>query len=75
MTFKAAAQEFAAALQQMFDESVIIARAFVRVPYGSLPLKNKQFVQKLAESAGAAADLKKQGNTSRLYLFLRRYAQ
>jgi hypothetical protein len=53
-----AAQELVAALQQQFDESVVIARAFVTVPYGSLPAKNQEFVRNLAESAGAAADLK-----------------
>jgi histone H3/H4 len=57
-TLEDAAQELVAALQEKFDESVVIARAFVTVPYGGLPPKNKEFVQKLAESAGAAADLK-----------------
>jgi hypothetical protein len=53
-----AAQELVASLQKKFDESVVIARAFLTVPYGSLPQKNIEFVQKLAESAGAAADFK-----------------
>ena len=53
-----AAQELVAALQQQFDVSVVITRAFVTVPYGSLPSKNQAFVKNLAESAGAAADLK-----------------
>ena len=53
-----AAQELVTALQEKFDESVIIARAFVTVPYGSLPSKNKEFVRNLTKSAGAAADLK-----------------
>ncbi len=57
-TLEDAAQELVAALQQKFDESVVIARVFVTVPYGSLPPKNKEFVQKLAESAGATVDLK-----------------
>jgi len=57
-TLEGAAQELVASLQQYFDESVVIARAFVTVPYGSLPPKNGEFVQKLAETAGAAADLK-----------------
>jgi hypothetical protein len=57
-TLEDAAQELVAALQQKFGESVVIGRAFVTIPYGSLPSKNKEFVQKLAESAGAAADLK-----------------
>jgi hypothetical protein len=53
-----AAQELVAGFQQQFDESVVIARAFVTVPYSSLPPKNQEFVRNLAESAGAAADLK-----------------
>lgn len=53
-----AAQELVAALQQKFDESIVIARAFVTVPYGSLPPENRGFVQILAESAEASADLK-----------------
>jgi hypothetical protein len=57
-TLEGAAQELVASLQQTFDESIVIARAFVTVPYGSLPPKNREFVQKLAETAGAAADLK-----------------
>ena len=50
-TLEDAAQELVATLQQKFDESVVIARAFVTVPYGSLPPENKEFVQKLAGSA------------------------
>jgi hypothetical protein len=57
-TLEGAAQELVVALQQKFEKSVVIARAFVTVPYGSLPSKNREFVQKLAETAGAAADLK-----------------
>ena len=57
-TLEDAAQELVVSLQKKFDESVVIARAFVTVPYGSLPPKNREFVQKLAESAGAEADLK-----------------
>ncbi len=53
-----AAQELVATFQQQFDESVVIARAFVTVPYSSLPPENQEFVRNLAESAGAAADLK-----------------
>jgi hypothetical protein len=53
-----AAQELVAGFQQQFDESVVIARAFVTVPYSSLPSKNQAFVQNLAESTGAGADLK-----------------
>ncbi len=51
-TLEDAAQELVASLQEKFDESVVSARAFLTVPYGSLPPKNREFVQKLAESAG-----------------------
>ena len=53
-----AAQELASALHTQFDESVVIARAFVTVPFNSLPEANKEFVRNLAESAGAASELK-----------------
>ena len=53
-----AAQQLVSALQTKFNESVVIARVFITVPYVSLPPKNKEFVHKLAESAGIAADLK-----------------
>jgi hypothetical protein len=53
-----AAQEMVAALQTKFDESVVIARAFVTVPFAELPPSNKEFVLNLAKSAGAEAELK-----------------
>ena len=53
-----AAQELAAAIHNTFEESVTIARVFVTVPFGSLPEANQSFVRSLAESAGAAEDLK-----------------
>ena len=53
-----AAQELATALHTQFDESVVIARVFVTVPFAALPKSNKDFVRKLAESAGANEDLK-----------------
>jgi histone H3/H4 len=53
-----AAQELATALHSQFDESVVIARVFVTVPFDTLPEVNRDFVQKLAESAGVASDLK-----------------
>jgi hypothetical protein len=52
-----AAQEVATALHTQFDESVVIARVFITVPFGDLPATNKEFVQNLAESAGAASEL------------------
>ncbi len=53
-----AAQELATALHTQFDESVVITRVFVTVPFDALPSTNKEFVQKLAESAGAVSELK-----------------
>lgn len=53
-----AAQEMVAALQTKFDESVVIARTFVTVPFAELPPSNKEFVFNLAKSAGAEAELK-----------------
>lgn len=53
-----AAQELASALHTKFDESVVIARVFLTVPFTALPRTNEAFVRKLAESAGAAAVLK-----------------
>ncbi len=53
-----AAQELATALHTQFQESVALARVYFTVPFGTLPGTNKAFVQNLAESAGAAADLK-----------------
>jgi len=53
-----AAQELASALHTQFDESVVIARVFVTVPFDALPEANRDFVRKLAESAGVAESLK-----------------
>lgn len=53
-----AAQEMVAAMQTKFDESVVIARTFVTVPFSELPSSNKEFVLNLAKSAGAETELK-----------------
>ena len=53
-----AAQALATALHTQFDESVVIARVFVTVPFGDLPEDNKTFVKGLAEGAGSGTDLK-----------------
>jgi hypothetical protein len=53
-----AAQELATALHTHLDESIVIARIFVTVPFGELPATNQEFVRKLAESAGSGSDLK-----------------
>ena len=61
-----AAQQLATALHIKFTESVALARVFFAVPFDSLPSTNKEFVRKLAESAGAA--LKLEGTTPVLSL-------
>ena len=53
-----AAQETAAALHKQFEESVVLARVYVTVPFEALPPTNKTFVQNLAASAGAESELK-----------------
>jgi hypothetical protein len=45
-------------VQRRFEESVVIARVFVTLPFGQLPGVNQQFVRSLAESAGAGPALK-----------------
>jgi len=57
-TLEEAAQELVSALQNQFEESVVIARAFTTVPFKDLPAENKAFVTDLARSAGAEAELK-----------------
>ena len=52
-----AAQELAAGLHRRFDDSVVLARVYVTVPFKGLPPANKTFVQELAKSAGAEFDL------------------
>lgn len=52
-----AAQALASELQGQFEESVVIARVFLTVPYGSLPADSQQFVQNLAQSAGGNSEL------------------
>ena len=52
-----AAQQLASALSTQFEESVVIARVFVTAPFGELPSANQEFVQNLAESAGAGSEL------------------
>lgn len=52
------AQALATALRTQFQDSVVLARVYFTVPFGALPASNKTFVQDLAQSAGAASDLK-----------------
>ena len=52
------AQALAVALFGHFEESVVLARVFVTVPFAELPKTNQQFVRGLVESTEAVADLK-----------------
>lgn len=53
-----AAQELATALHGRFEESVVLARVYLTVAFGSLPKVNEQFVRALAEGAGANGELR-----------------
>jgi len=53
-----AAQTVVEALHTHFEESVVLARVYLTSLFDALPQANKDFVQKLTESAGAADDLK-----------------
>ena len=53
-----AAQELARTLHTQFEDSIVLARVFVTINFGSLPPANAEFVRNLAESAGATAGLK-----------------
>ena len=52
-----AAQTLAKGLHTHFDESVVIARVFVTVPYGDLPDFNRDFVDNLVSGAGVQDEL------------------
>jgi hypothetical protein len=53
-----AAQVLVDAVCQRFEESVVLARMFVTVPYDSLPPSNRHFVKQQAERSAAAGDLR-----------------
>ena len=57
-SLETAAQAVAEAMHTQFEESVVLARVYLTSPFDALPQTNKDFVLKLAESAGAADDLK-----------------
>ena len=52
-----AAQALVTALHAEFNESVVLARTFLTVPFDALPASNQGFVRNLAESAGAQSEL------------------
>ncbi len=49
-----AAQSFNSLLYGEFQDSVVLTRTFVTVPFRELPLENRQFVERLAEGAHVA---------------------
>jgi hypothetical protein len=53
-----AAQALATALHTQFSESVVLARVYVTVPFDGLPPTVREFVEKLAGSAGQTNALK-----------------
>jgi hypothetical protein len=57
-SLEAASQAVAEALHTKFEESLVLARIYLTTSFDALPQTNKDFVQTLAESAGAADDLK-----------------
>jgi hypothetical protein len=53
-----AAQQLVTKIHAQFDESVVLARVYLTVPYGALPSTNTEFVKKLVSSTPAASELK-----------------
>lgn len=53
-----AAQQLVTKIHAQFDESVVLARVYLTVPYGALPSANTEFVKKLVSSTPAASELK-----------------
>ena len=51
-----AAQQLVTAIYERFEQSVIIARVFVSVPFADLPMPNQEYVRKLA-AAGSEITL------------------
>jgi hypothetical protein len=48
-SYEDAAQEFMGKFYEKFSDSVVLSRIFLTAPYSKLPLKNKQFVDKLTQ--------------------------
>jgi hypothetical protein len=53
-----AAQRLVTAIYDQFEDSVVLARMFLTVPFLALPPSNEAFVRGLAESAGVTSSLK-----------------
>jgi hypothetical protein len=55
--YEDAAQALAKEIYKRFQESVVLARVFITVPYGKLPADIAKWVRDLASSAGVEAEL------------------
>lgn len=58
-TLDVAAQRYTRIVYEALGESIVLIRLFATVPFGELPASNQAFVRSLAESAGAAASIRK----------------
>ncbi len=56
-SFEEVAQHYTTTLYKELDESIALIRLFATVPYGQLPLHNKNFVSNLAESKGISQSI------------------
>lgn len=56
-SFEEAAQHYTTTLYKEFKESIVLIRLFATVPYGQLPLQNKNFVDNLARSKGVGQSI------------------
>lgn len=56
-TLAEAAQTTTSLLYETFAGSIALARLFVTVPFGKLPLENRRFVNHLAENKGIIAEI------------------
>lgn len=58
VTLEKAAQEYMSILYEALNESIILARFFVTIPFIELPESNKEFVMNLARSASISEKIK-----------------
>ena len=52
-----AAQHLVDEVYQQYEESLVLSRVFLTVPFDALPPRNRRFVERLAGDAGAADGL------------------
>ena len=56
-SLETAAQGLVETLYQEFQDSIVLARCFVTVPYGALPAPNRKFVDALAGGKGISTEI------------------